>query len=303
MGESFRAVYSVFCALVIAVSWGAEASLASTLERIEANKAIKIAYRDDTPPFSSKDKGPEPVGYSIDLCREIALAAMGALGLESIRIEFLPVNAESRFDSIASGETDILCGATTATLARRELVSFSIPTYVTGVSAVVRTDAPPFLRQVLAGASSAVPPRRLVLEAFADRKLGVRSGTTAESWLQQGLANLASGAEMISIPNHEEGLRTLADGKIDAYFADRAILTGLIGGQPEPGSFEVAERIFTYEPYALAIARGDEDFRLLVDRTLSRLNQSGDTGAIFARHFGARSPALEGLLLMGSLPE
>ena len=56
-------------------------------------------------------------------------------------------------------------------------------------------------------------------------------------------------------------------------------------------------------PNALAIAKGDEDFRLLVDRTLSRLNQSGDTGAIFARHFGNRSPALEALLLMGSLPE
>jgi ABC-type amino acid transport substrate-binding protein len=290
-------------AIGVFTTFGIVPALAQTLERVGTDKVFKIAYREDTPPFSSKGDEPEPVGYSVDLCREVALAAMGALELESIRIEFVPVDAESRFDVIAAGKADILCGATTATLERREAVSFSIPTFLTGVGALMRADAPPFLRQILAGERPSVPPRRLVLQAFADRKFGVRAGTTAETWLQQGLASLASRAEMVTLPSHDDGLQMLAERKIDAYFADRAIIAGLLSGHPSPETFEIADRLFTYEPYALALGRGDEDFRLLVDRTLSQLNRSGDIGVVFEKHFGARSPAVEALLLMSSLPE
>ena len=303
MDGRFQLVLRLLLAIGVFATSNIVPALAQTLERVGSEKVFKIAYREDTPPFSSKGDDPEPVGYSIDLCREVALTTMGALELESIRIEFVPVDAENRFDVIAAGEADLLCGATTATLDRREKVSFSIPTFVTGVGALMRADAPPFLRQVLAGERPTVPPRRLVLQAFADRKFGVRSGTTAEVWLQQGLASLASRAEMVTIPSHDDGLQMLAEGRIDAYFADRAILAGLLSGHSAPESFEIADRLFTYEPYALALARGDEDFRLLVDRTLSRLHRSGDIGAIFERHFGARSPAVEALLLMSSLPE
>ena len=43
---------------------------AGTLERIEQEKVIRIAYREDAPPFSYKDKIGEPAGFMVDLCRE-----------------------------------------------------------------------------------------------------------------------------------------------------------------------------------------------------------------------------------------
>ena len=48
----------------------------------------------------------------------------------------------------------------------------------------------------------------------------------------------------------------------------------------------VVDRLFTYEPLALALPRGDEDLRLLVDRTLSRLYRSGEAGALYAKWCG-----------------
>jgi len=60
------------------------------------------------------------------------------------------------------------------------------------------------------------------------------------------------------------------------------------------------------EPYALALARGDSDFRLAVDRALSRIYRSGEIAAVFARTFGDQmqpSDTLKTLYLISALPE
>ena len=56
---------------------------------------------------------------------------------------------------------------------------------------------------------------------------------------------------------------------------------------PGAGELLVIERNFTREPLALAMRRGDDPFRLLVDRGLSRLFRSKDMGALYATYFGA----------------
>jgi ABC-type amino acid transport substrate-binding protein len=43
----------------------------------------------------------------------------------------------------------------------------------------------------------------------------------------------------------------------------------------------------SFEPYALAIARGDAAMRLAVNRTLSRLSATGEIDAIFKYWLGA----------------
>ena len=48
----------------------------------------------------------------------------------------------------------------------------------------------------------------------------------------------------------------------------------------------ILDRLFTHEPLALALARGDEDFRLLVDRSLSQLYASDGFGELYTRWFG-----------------
>jgi hypothetical protein len=40
------------------------------------------------------------------------------------------------------------------------------------------------------------------------------------------------------------------------------------------------------EPYELALPRGDENFRLVVDRVLSHIYPSGEIGPVVERTFG-----------------
>ena len=67
----------------------------------------------------------------------------------------------------------------------------------------------------------------------------------------------------------------------------------------------MAEDYYSFEPYALAMQRGDHDFRLLVDRTLSRLYRTGAIVRIFRNSFGNAEPSevLRSLYLVNALPE
>jgi len=298
-GSGHRTILTCLAILILTV---APAS-AQTLERILSSNVFKIGFREDAPPFSFKGDAGEPRGYSIELCREIAVDIKTQLGLAELSIEYLPVSADTRFEAVRQGGIDLLCGASTITLARRETVSFSIPVFQTGVSPVMRADAPAFLQDTLARRKPTLPPRAAFMEAFEDRNFGARSNTTAETWLRDSVATLASNASIMAVDSHDEGIRRVLAGDLDAYFADRAILLGLVLASDRPGAFVIGEHLYSHEPYGLALAKGDERFRLQVDRSLSRLYRSLEIAPIFTRYFGRPAPAILSLYLMGAVPE
>jgi ABC-type amino acid transport substrate-binding protein len=59
---------AAIAALSVTAGVFAGTASAGTLDRIGRDKSIRIAYRDDAPPFSYKDKIGEPVGFMLDLC-------------------------------------------------------------------------------------------------------------------------------------------------------------------------------------------------------------------------------------------
>ena len=104
----------------------ASTASAQTLDRVRASGVLTIGYRVDARPFSFEEQAGEPSGFSIELCRAVGADIQAELGLNDLSIEYVPVSTEDRFQAVARGDVDILCGASTVTLARREIVSFSI---------------------------------------------------------------------------------------------------------------------------------------------------------------------------------
>lgn len=260
---------------------------AGVLEKVKEEGVLKLGFREDTVPFAYLDKVGDPTGYSVELCRAVARETGKALALSKLAIEFVPVGAEDRFEALQEGRIDLLCGATTATLSRRELVDFSIPTFIDGASVLYRANGP------------------ADFEALAGRKVGVRGGTTTETALRDALARLSIDADVVAVDDHNEGLARLQADEFSAYFADQSILLFLMLNSEAPDELRLSSRFFTREPYALALPRGDDDFRLLVDRTLSRLYASGEIRDIFGKSFGLARPSklLEALYQVSALPE
>jgi ABC-type amino acid transport substrate-binding protein len=274
----------VVAALVLATGMAS----AGVLDRIRQDKTIRIAYRDDAPPFSFKGKTAEPVGFMADLCRAVANDLAQQLNLPALNVDYVKVTAADRFDAIIQGKADLLCEPTTQTLSRRQQVDFSIPTFIDGAGLLIRSDGPKSLK------------------ALGGHKIGVLAGTTTEDELHASLKDAGITAEVIPAKTHEEGLALLDDGKVSAYFADRGILMFLAGQSKAPGKLLLADNYLTIEPYALALPHGDEDFRLAVDRALSDIYRSGKIAPIFTHTFGSKtkpSQTLMTLYLISALPD
>jgi ABC-type amino acid transport substrate-binding protein len=278
-----RLAWIVAALLVLPMSVAAQ-----TLERVRDSGVLKIGYREDAAPHSYKNAIGQPAGYAIALCQAVATDIAAEVGRAELAVEYVPVGTEDRFEALQDGRIDLLCSADTATLARRALIDFSIPTFIDGAGVLLRADGPDSFPEL------------------AGEKVGVRAATTTEEALRNTLERQDMEATVVPVDSHEDGLAKLQAGEITAYFADQAILIFLATGSGAPEKLKVGEGQFTLEPYALGLQRGDDDFRLVVDTSLSRLYRSGEVDRIFKNSFGAnasQSEILRALYLISALPE
>ena len=84
------------------------------------------------------------------------------------------------------------------------------------------------------------------------------------------------------------------------------LLAYLAAKSSDASKLRLADNYFSLEPYALALPRGDEDFRLAVDRALSHIYRSGEVAVLFAHTFGAEmqpSDTLKTLYTVSALPD
>ncbi|WP_282604691.1 amino acid ABC transporter substrate-binding protein [Pelagibius sp. Alg239-R121] len=272
---------------ILALGGIAGEAAAGALERIKESGKIKIAYREDAAPYSVKNAIGEPAGYSVDLCRAVVVHLKAHLKLTEISIDYVAVDSANRFEAVQSEQADLLCGAATATLARRELVDFSIPIFVDGAAVMTKLEGPKNF------------------EALKGLKIGVLKATTTEQLLRNIVEKTGLDSEIVTVTNHLDGRGKLESGEISAYFSDRALLVYLAAQSTEPKSFRIGKRFFSHEPYALAMKRGDSDFRLAVDRALSRIYRSDNISSIFNNAFGGGKPSdiLRAMYLVSALPE
>jgi polar amino acid transport system substrate-binding protein/glutamate/aspartate transport system substrate-binding protein len=278
-------------ALASGVLFAGEAP-AGTIDELRNTKTLRIAYDPDAPPFSYIVPGSaptaQPQGYSVELCRAVADKLKEQLTIPDLKIVYVPVNSQNRFDAITGGKADLLCEASTATLARRQTVDFSIPIFIDGASFVIRPDGP---RDV---------------KLLAGKKVAVLPGTTTEQELRRALTGTHINAEVVLVKSNQEGVEAVEKGDVAAYFADRATLTFLLRKEKQAAGLLMAETYLSIEPIALALKRGDGDFRLAVDTALSHIFRRGEIVQIFKGAFGpltTPSPLLNALFQVSGLPD
>ena len=279
----FGSCVAVVICLVAGSAWAA-----GTLDRIRERHAVVFAYRDGAAPFSFKDRSGAVRGYSVDLCTRIAETVERRLGISPLKIEWLPVNADTRIDAVASGRADAECGTTTITLSRMERVDFSVPIFVDGGTLIV------------AGNASI---KRLA--DLKDRRIAVIRGTTTERALQSALDVAEARATLVAVAKPEDGAEAVREGRADAYAGDRLVLIQLLT-RYDANALSILPQDFSYEPYGIVVRRNDDDFRLAVNRALVETYKKGDIDTIFQRWLaplGRPSPLLNAMFYLNALPE
>jgi ABC-type amino acid transport substrate-binding protein len=259
-----------------------------TLDDISKSGIIRIAHPENVPPFSFMENG-EPTGYSISLCRQIVSHIAKQLGREEIRIRWRSASTAEALRLVADGVVDMDCGITSITLSRQLRVDFSNEIYVNTGDVLVLADSD--------------------IKRLADldgRRIAVIHGTTTDKRLAETLRNQGYSATLSQVMTMQDCVLALGTGKVDACAGDRTVLLGQTAAAKEPARYVLLGALYSIEPYALALPRGDPAFRLAVNRALSDIYHNSTLQQLYGRWFGsdaAPSLTLRMIYILNSYPD
>ena len=276
-------------AFLVAASVAQAQALDGRLKKIATTKTVNIAYRADAMPFSYTNDNKEIAGFTIDLCKRVVNSIARQLNVQELKINWVLVTVQTRFDAVAKGQADMECGSSTVTLARMKQVDFSSYTFVESTGLLVK-------------ATSGV-------RAFADlagKRIAVIAGTTNERAINEQLKRRQISSTVVPFKSRYEAFAAFEEGKTDALASDKLLLLGAALKAKDPKSLALLEDQLSFEPYGIVLPRGDASFRLAVNTGLSQLYGSGEIVEIFGRwfaSFGRPSSILEASYVLGTIPE
>ncbi|MFN9478611.1 MAG: amino acid ABC transporter substrate-binding protein [Betaproteobacteria bacterium] len=270
-----RVLRVLLAAAGAALTLGAQAQLADgpTIKSLRDTGIIKLGYREASPPLSFKAPSGQPAGFIVEICDR----AMGVLReqfkLPNLKVEWVPVTAENRFEALATRKIDLECGTTTVTLGRMERVDFSSFTFLDSGTMMV----------LAAAGMKRVPD-------VAGKRVAVVEGTTAASRLAAAIKRGAFRAELVNFRSGPDALAALRGGKVDAYANDRILLAGVAAAEGSGGAgLALLEDDYSVDAYALMMRTDDRAFRIAVNRGLSLVYGLPEFGQIFQRWFGPQA--------------
>lgn len=251
------------------ISASTAGELTGTLKRINDRGQMNLGFRASEHPMSFGNQLGLPVGYSIDLCNHIFAAVKKKLGRSDLSVNYVPVTAKNRFTAIETGRIDILCGATTKTLGRSERVGFTQLTFVTGASLLSLSKA-----------------KVLRVTDLKGKRVAVVTNTTTIEALKRALKGGLIDAKVVPVSSATAGMAALDKGEVDAFSSDQIVLIGQIIVRKKKKHYYLSKELFSFEPFALALRRGDADFQLVADSALSQLSRTGQIVLIYRKWFG-----------------
>ncbi len=259
--------------LVTAVSAQSQVPSDSRMKSIIAKKVVRIAYRADARPFSFVNDAKEPLGYTIDLCKQVTESMGRQFNIQELKIEWVPVTVDTRFSAVASGKADMECGSSTVTLGRMKEVDFSIFIFVESTGVLVT--------------------RASNLHAFAEmngKKIAVVSSTTNARAVAEQIRQQKLDITLVLVKDRDEGVDALESGRVDGFASDKLQLAG--AQVKKPDALALLPDDLSIEQYAIVVPRGDWAMRLAVNTGLAQVFRSGRTRGLFERWFFGGNPGL-----------
>jgi glutamate/aspartate transport system substrate-binding protein len=265
--------------------------LTGTLKTINDRGTILIGYRDSALPFSFLNKAGQPVGFSLDLCHEIAEDVARTLNRDllepdapawqkGVRFVYVPVAANERLPKVISGAVDLECGSTTANAERAKTVAFSPVFFLAGTKLMAPLDGKVSSYRDLAG-----------------RTVVVGTGTTNAEVMRRLAGRVSPPLTVAEAPGLDAAYAMLVAGKADAFASDDILLYGFIATRPDGRRFGVVGDYLSFEPYAITLRRDDPAFADLVKSSFARMAGEGTLSRLYARWLMDRLPTGETLNL------
>ena len=263
-----KRLLSLLVALAVMLASVAAAAAETTLEKIARTGTLTIGTRTGSPPFAYVNKQSEWVGYSIDLVDQLIVPAVSKKVGKPVKLEKKESTPATRIPLLSSGAVDLIAGTMTDTRPRRDSVDFSLTFFVTGAQFLEKKGSP------IKG-----------IQDIAGKRVGAQQGSTNARIIRERVST----AQLLEFPDQPAAFQALAQGLVDTYTNDGIQLAGLKVKAPNPGGWEIVGEFYSYEPYGMAMRKGDSDFRAVVNNGLMEGIDSGKFFEIYEKWFGVNS--------------
>jgi ABC-type amino acid transport substrate-binding protein len=218
--------------------------------------ASDIAY----PPFEFTKNG-QPVGFDIDLMREIGKRA-------GFTPEFQNVTFDGIIPGLGNNLYDAGISAFTITKAREKKVDFSDPYFNADQSLMVQSDSP--IKSV---------------DDIGDGTVGVQLGTTGELKAKEFKEQGKITGEIRTFDTITDGFSALENGQVDAIINDLPV--SLDKANQSDGTLEVVQNIPTGEQYGIAFPTGSELLEP-TNKALEEIKKDGTYVKIYEEWIGQK---------------
>ncbi|MCL2548474.1 MAG: transporter substrate-binding domain-containing protein [Symbiobacteriaceae bacterium] len=225
------------------------------IKPIQDRGQLRVGVKMDVPSFGylNPETG-EMEGIEVDLSREIAKAILG----NANAIKFVSITAQTRSALLNNGEIDIVIATFTITEERKQSFNFSRAYFTDTIGYLVLNDA-----RITSGAD------------LDNRAVGVAVASTAKDAFLKESVSLGITTSMREYSSYPEIKAALVSGDIDAFIADKSILSGYLDD-----SCSLLDEGFNPQQYGIASKKENDKLAQRIDSILEEMEKDGRLAAI-----------------------
>ncbi len=232
-------IAALFAGLLgIASVAGASPAVAQTLKAVKDRGTLNCGVSEGLYGFSARDEKGAWAGFDVDMCRAIAAAVFN----DATKVNFVPLDASTRFRSLQQGNIDVLSRNSTWTMSRETELGliFTGITYYDGQGFLI--------------------PRSLNKDSALDLdgvKVCVQIGTTTELNLADHFRTNKMKFETVASQTVDDAMKGYDSGRCNVFTADVSSLHAIRLRLAKPEDHVILPDVISKEPLGPAVRQGD----------------------------------------------
>ncbi|NWK71972.1 glutamine ABC transporter substrate-binding protein GlnH [Bacillus paramycoides] len=232
------------------------------VEQIKKHGKLVVGVKNDTNLFGLKNPSTGKVeGFDIDVAKALAKKILG----DENKLELKEVTSKTRIPMLKNGDIDAIIATMTITEERKKEVDFSDVYFKAGQSLLVKKGSN--------------------IKSIDDVKKDVKVLAVKGSTSTNNIRQKAPEATVLEFENYSEAFTALKAGKGDVLTTDNAILYGMA---KQDANYEVVGKIFTDEPYGIAVQKGADDLTKEINSLLKDMKANGEYDKLYEKWIGQK---------------
>lgn len=238
---------------------------ADALSDIKSRGTLVCGTLGTSEPFSFQDpQTRQVVGYEIDLCKAIA----DDLG---VKLDVKMISVAARIPELAGGRVDVVAANLGWTPERAQQIDYSFQHYVSPQKILLRRDDAATLK---------------TNADFAGKRVSAVAGSSSEA----GAKRLIPDVTTVTFKDPPTAFMALQQRKVSGFVGSELMLLKFKqDAESSPVQLELIEEPLFVEPWGIGMRKGESALQAEVNKTLTKLETSGEMQKIFDRWFGPDS--------------